>query len=141
MTKLSIIETEVWMLHEMGHKPAEINRLLKLDIADASVSRIISRVGEKMGLSTEARWRQPEAPRPTVRAIIEDVAREHRVNVDELLSKSHRRPLVHMRWEAMYRARVETGRSYPEIARVFGLDHSTVHHGVRKFASMRKAAE
>lgn len=44
-------------------------------------------------------------------------------------------PTVRARWIAMYLAREMTGRSFPEIGRMFGdRDHTTVMHACRRMA-------
>jgi len=47
------------------------------------------------------------------------------------MSSSRNRTLVLARQEAMYRARIEVGKSFPEIGRYFNKDHSTVAHSIK----------
>jgi chromosomal replication initiation ATPase DnaA len=74
----------------------------------------------------------PSKPRPTVRSVLLAVARENDMTVAQLLSQRTGLRVTRIRQEAMYRAKIETGRSYAEIGRAFGMDHSTIIYGVRQ---------
>lgn len=76
---------------------------------------------------------QAPLPRPTMRAICEDVARKHRTTFLELRSHRRHRAVNLARQEAMWRCRHETTASLPMIGRVLGhRDHTTILHGVRR---------
>lgn len=63
------------------------------------------------------------------------VAWKHGVRVCELEGPDRSRPFVNARQEYFYRARIDTGKSYPEIAKYCGnRDHTTAIHGARMFA-------
>ena len=67
--------------------------------------------------------------------IIEEVAAKHGYLVTELKSPRRHRGLVLARQEAMWRCKMETNNSFPEIARALGgRDHTTILHGVRRHA-------
>ncbi len=75
----------------------------------------------------------------TTKRIIEATAAMYGFDVEELLSRSRRRPLVNARQVAMYVCRDTTDLSYPAIARAFGgRDHTTVIHAVEKIGALMK---
>lgn len=63
--------------------------------------------------------------------VLEQVARESGVPVAELVGRSRARYVVWARHRAMARLRDE-GWSLPAIGEVFGRDHTTVLHGIRR---------
>ena len=71
-------------------------------------------------------------PAEVARSIIADVAREHDVTREEILSRSNPMRIVTARHDAMHRVRQELGWSYERIGRLFNRDHSTVLAAVRK---------
>jgi chromosomal replication initiator protein len=81
--------------------------------------------------------RQPRPITPGV--ILEATAEMYGFTVDDLKSKSRRRPLVIARQVAMYITRELTDLSYPAIAREFGgRDHTTVMHACDKITALMK---
>lgn len=76
--------------------------------------------------------------RVKTREIIEEVARQHNLRYDEIMTPTRQPRISHPRQEAMYRLREEKGFSYPKIAMIFGLDHTTVIYGVRAYIKRRK---
>jgi chromosomal replication initiator protein len=80
-----------------------------------------------------------EARQITPQVILDATAKMFGFTVDELSSKSRRRPLVQARQIAMYVFRQLTDYSYPAIAREFGgRDHTTVIHAVDKITTLMK---
>jgi chromosomal replication initiator protein len=80
-----------------------------------------------------------EARQITPQVILEATAKMFGFTVEELGSKSRRRPLVQARQMAMYVFRQLTDYSYPAIAREFGgRDHTTVIHAVDKITKLMK---
>lgn len=79
-------------------------------------------------------------PRPiTPDVILDATADMFGFTVDEIRSKSRRRPLVTARQISMYVFRELTDLSYPAIAREFGgRDHTTVIHAVEKVTTLMK---
>lgn len=74
--------------------------------------------------------------KPAWRRIVEEVAEQHGVVVDDLFGPSRKHPIVFHRMEAMYRIADETPLSLPEIGRKLGgKDHTTVLHGIRSHAA------
>jgi chromosomal replication initiator protein len=73
----------------------------------------------------------------TILQIQKAVASSHRMNVEELLSKSNARSFSLPRQIAMYLCKKLTKQSYPEIGRAFGgKHHTTVIHSVAKIESL-----
>lgn len=71
-------------------------------------------------------------PIPSLRRILNAVARQRELTAAELVGPSRCRTVVEARGIAMYLARGLTGRSLYEIGRACGgRDHTTVLHGVR----------
>ena len=58
------------------------------------------------------------------------VAEHYEIPVEKLREKTSRPCYARPRHVAMYMARVLTGKSYPQIGRVFGRDHATVMRSV-----------
>jgi chromosomal replication initiator protein len=73
----------------------------------------------------------------TILQIQKAVAACHRMNVDELISKSNARRFSLPRQVAMYLCKRLTKHSYPEIGRAFGgKHHTTVIHSVGKIEAL-----
>ena len=81
--------------------------------------------------------RQPRPITPAV--ILEATAEMYGFTIEDLKSKSRRRPLVIARQVAMYVTRELTDLSFPAIAREFGgRDHTTVMHACDKISALMK---
>jgi len=65
-----------------------------------------------------------------VRDCIRAASLAFRVGELEIRGRDKAQRVSHPRQAAMWLARKEGGFSYPRIARHFGLDHSTICHGV-----------
>ena len=75
----------------------------------------------------------------TPRIILDATCAKFAFELDDLIGKSRRRPLVAARQIAMYVMRMLTDLSFPAIAREFGgRDHTTVIHAVEKIGSLMK---
>lgn len=72
------------------------------------------------------------------RDIIRETAKACRVSAEEMLGRSGQKKIVDARHLAMYRLRNERGLSLPKIGQIFGRDHSTVIHAIRKVEAKRK---
>lgn len=71
--------------------------------------------------------------RITMKEIIKEVADKHGYRVTEITSARRERGLCVARHEAMWRCKMETQNSLPQIARAIGnRDHTTVLHGIRR---------
>jgi len=100
--------------------------------AFARVNR--TRLSEELAHQVLADLLPPSRPRViTPELILEETAKMFGWTVDELYSKSRRRPLVTARQICMYVFRELTDFSYPRIAEQFGgRDHTTVMYAVDK---------
>lgn len=68
-----------------------------------------------------------------IRHLLERTAREGHVTYAALMSRSKTKAVARARHRAMALLRNSTEMSYPEIARVFGRDHTTVMYGVARY--------
>lgn len=78
--------------------------------------------------------------------IMHAVAKMHGVPASEVMGKSRENHVVSARFEVFYRLRIDLAMSYAKIGSIFGRDHTTVMHGVRKVRQklldeIRKQAE
>jgi hypothetical protein len=64
--------------------------------------------------------------------IINAVAAHYKVSRHDILSARRTGPVVYARQVAYYLSKVLTLKSLPQIGRVFGRDHTSALHGVRK---------
>lgn len=64
--------------------------------------------------------------------ILHAVAKQHNVDVSEILGVSRKRHILQARVEVFYRLRVDLNMSYTKIAGLMKKDHSTIVHGVSK---------
>ncbi len=74
---------------------------------------------------------------PSAQQILSEVAWRHDMSVAEMLSPNRERRYARARWDAMHllRSTPRGGgfkRSLIEIARLMGMDHTTVLHGLRR---------
>ena len=72
-----------------------------------------------------------ETPRQRMFRMIDEVASEHGLVADEVMFGKRKREYVRARAHVWDRMRRE-GITYVQIARLFGMDHTTVIHGVRR---------
>jgi chromosomal replication initiator protein len=80
-----------------------------------------------------------DPPPITPKLILDVTATKFGLDIEEIIGKSRRRPLVTARQIAMYVMRELTDLSYPAIAREFGgRDHTTVMHAVEKISNLMK---
>lgn len=77
----------------------------------------------------------------TMREIAADVAQAHRLTLDDLRQPTHARRIAWPRQEAMAAIRATGRYSYPQIGRFFGMDHTSVIHGVRAHKARTAQAE
>jgi len=74
-----------------------------------------------------------------VESIQRESARYFKVSLEELKQEKRTRQVAHARAMAMFLARTLTGASFPELARRFQKDHTTVLAAVRKVEKLREA--
>jgi chromosomal replication initiator protein len=75
---------------------------------------------------------EAEPVKVDVQTIIEVVAEQYKMAVDDILGKKRNKEIVMPRQVAMYLAREMGGMSYPDIGRAFGRDYTTVIHSYEK---------
>lgn len=83
-------------------------------------------------------FRTPD--RADLERILRDEAKAHRISFDTILGTSMRARVVKARRSAICRALAETGCSERGLARVWGLDPSTVSRAARSAGSPRALA-
>lgn len=66
--------------------------------------------------------------------VIKAVASLFNVRVEDLMGSRRQRQLVRPRHLSMWLVREHTDLSFPDIGRVFGKDHATIHHACKKVA-------
>lgn len=77
----------------------------------------------------DCRWcGQVIDPNMQAHAIVQEVADEHRVPIDDIYGRSQIAHIVSARHCAIRRVRDETGLSTTRIGELFGRDHSTIIH-------------
>lgn len=64
--------------------------------------------------------------------IMHAVAKMHGIPASDIMGKSRENHIVSARFEIFYRLRIDLAMSYAKIGSIFGKDHTTVIHGVRK---------
>lgn len=75
------------------------------------------------------------------KVVLAEVSKKHGITVNELIGQQRSSQIVAARHESMWRMKTETTMSLPEIGRRLGnRDHTTVLHGVRKYAAKLHAA-
>lgn len=70
-----------------------------------------------------------------MREIAREVAEAYEVTVEDLRGRVRTRNIVLARHAAMYRMRMEAGRSYQQIGGYLNRDHTTVMSGIRAHAA------
>lgn len=80
--------------------------------------------------------------RPSLRYILDEVCRRHRMTADEIRFRCRKRRTVAARHEFIWLARTCTDKSFPVIAAYVGLnDHTTAVHGFHKTDARVRAGE
>jgi chromosomal replication initiator protein len=91
--------------------------------------------------NTPADFQRPYARRVTMREIAQTVAQHYGMTPRELITAGRRREFVRARQIAFYISRILTNRSYPEIARHYSKDHTTIIHGYEKVRDLCESDE
>jgi chromosomal replication initiation ATPase DnaA len=65
------------------------------------------------------------------RRAIEEAADEYDISVMEIMGKRRHKSIAWARQSAMWRIRMATSLSLPQIGRMFDRDHTTVLHAIR----------
>lgn len=75
----------------------------------------------------------PRSVRAVMQPILEHVERETGATVAEMTGRCREYRVSHPRQRAMFLAHHQGGLSKVQIARFFGVDHSTVYQGIRAY--------
>ncbi len=75
---------------------------------------------------------------PTPQSIMEAVANYFYIPVEQMLSTTRSRDVAYPRQMSMYMIRQELGYSFPDIAKIFKRNHTTVMHSCSKIDEERK---
>lgn len=78
------------------------------------------------------------APRSQWRRIVDEVAASHNVAADDVLERVKRHKVAHARFHVWQRMRFDLSMAYELIAELFGVDHTSVIYGVRRWAELEK---
>ena len=76
------------------------------------------------------------ASRVSVARIQSEVAKHFGVTAERMAGRGRGKGVIRPRQVAMFFAREVAGKSFPKIGHIFGRDHSTVIHAVRKVERM-----
>lgn len=66
----------------------------------------------------------------TIKQIIQEEAKAAGLSYETLISYNTTQRVIAVRRRAMYRAHIETDKTYTQIARVFKRDHTTIISGI-----------
>lgn len=66
----------------------------------------------------------------TIKQIIQEEAKAAGLSYETLISYNTTQRVIAVRRKAMYRAHIETDKTYTQIARVFKRDHTTIISGI-----------
>tara|TARA_R110000868_G_scaffold25149_12_gene98251 strand:+ start:650 stop:985 length:336 start_codon:yes stop_codon:yes gene_type:complete len=72
-------------------------------------------------------------------AIVDETSRAFGVPIEAMRSSSRSQEIAHARQMAMHIAYIKGKRSYSQIGRFFGRDHTTVIHAIRAVDARRAA--
>lgn len=72
----------------------------------------------------------------TVHDIIREEVKRYNISLEYLRSDTRTKRLADIRQYIMWRARKETGRSFPFIGQLLNRDHTSVIHGYRKLEKL-----
>lgn len=109
--------------------------LLRLAASSAADGQAITMASAQTWLSDMMRAHNP---RVSVERIKRHVTQRYHLKPGDLESKSRRSEIVRPRQLAFYVTRKLTGKSFPDIARHFCRDHSTILHGYEKILALKE---
>lgn len=81
------------------------------------------------------------SPRQKRQTIIDEAAARYGVNPADIIGRKRGEELATARFEVYTRMRNEMNLSYPQIGRSLKRDHTTIIHGVKRFAEIAAKAE
>jgi chromosomal replication initiation ATPase DnaA len=141
------LERRLKYYDETASRPSEAIEELKRDLETLTVQNrtLIGKIGAAGGKNAKLRallhiepGEEPQL-RPPIASVITAVSRQYGIVVPDILSQRRTAEVVLPRQVAMYCAVKLTLHSLPAIGRAIGgRDHTTVLHGQRKIARLRK---
>jgi|GEM_PF-2710686 len=123
-------------LHKKVHVPSSEVKDPIPDIPDKKKQilpsvRIKVELLEQYQRSVNGLTHSGRAKKVTMSDILDEVAEKHGFKALQLKARLRRKALSKARFEAFYRMRKELKVSFPQIAMFFGMDHTSIIHGVR----------
>lgn len=79
--------------------------------------------------------------REVAEVLVDEVAKEYRLDVAQIMGETRIWPVVEARHEAQRRLRDEELWSFPRIAEFFGRDTATVQYGIKQARARRNIRE
>jgi hypothetical protein len=93
--------------------------------------RVSAELLEQYQRSMDGLIHSGKAKKVTMADVLAEVAKKHGLEPLRLKARVRRKELTEARFEAFYRMRNELKMSYPQIGMFFGMDHTSILHGVR----------
>lgn len=119
------IEFNAYGLENVLHKLKDISSRghsgVTLDMAKAELPQ-----------KTPVKFLAPELPLDNFSALVERVAGHFQISSEDILDRSRKNEFVLARHSAMYMIRERLNLSYPQIAKIFKRDHSSVMYGINR---------
>ncbi len=109
--------------------------------AQTGIIDALRRQVAQLSAKLKAMEREDQTPLVTparIKPVVRAVAKYYGVSLGDIVSSRRARGLIRPRQVAMYLARELTGHSLPAIGRVLDRDHTTVLHGCRRIAALRR---
>jgi len=124
---------------ENAAKMAErIEQTRQRQAAQAEINRMIANGEVESVLDLPPELHVFLTPRDRAKILMLEICEKHFLSPVEILSNRRTGPIVTARQELMYRLRMETTWSLPQIGRFLDKDHTTILHGVRAHAERNK---
>ena len=145
---LSVIKRSKWALNCPMTYPTTLQRIFRQISASskATVKKIKAMhelMGERITVSLaenaiDALRTENPGLNPTPERIMEAVANYFYIPVEQMISQNRSKDVAYPRQMAMYMIRQELEYSFPDIAKIFKRDHTTVMHACNKIEEERK---
>ena len=133
MARARAVERRRWWGGSNTKRQPDIGSMIRAWQAQDAARREAERVAEEARKrKAEAEERRRIASSDRVKSIIMAVSDEAGIPVSIILGRRRTAPIVAARWEAIARVAIETGWSLPRIGLVFGMDHTSVIHALRR---------
>ena len=149
-TRVAIVKRKAELLHlDLPEDVAEFianhlkNNIRQLEGAVKKLKAMHELMGERITVSLaenaiDALRTENPGLNPTPERIMEAVANYFYIPVEQMISKDRSKDVAYPRQMAMYMIRQELEYSFPDIAKIFKRDHTTVMHACNKIEEERK---